>query len=125
MKVTSLKHQHPIKRHSDTTMFNVKKRKIEDAEVADVTINTTEILSLQSLPQDDVVTPQLIDIAPQLTARNLSDDLIIPASHRRRRGGPSGVISIQTVKPSSKKKRKKQKDNHLDLELVPHIKTWD
>lgn len=123
MKVTSLKHQHPIKRHSDATMFNVKKRKIEEAEVADVTINTTEILSPQSLPQDDVVTPQLIDIAPQLTARNLSDDLRIPVSHRRRRGGPSGVISIQTVKPSSKKKRKKQKDNHL--ELVPHIKTWD
>lgn len=123
MKVTSLKHQRPIKRHSDTTMFNVKKRKIEEAEVADVTINTTEILSPQSLPQDDVVTPQLIDIAPQLTAHNLLDDLRIPVTHRRRRGGPSGVISIQTVKPSSKKKRKKQKDN--PLELVPHIKTWD
>ena len=124
MKVTSLKQQRPVKRHADTTMFNVKKRRIEEAEVADITISTTEILSPQSLPHNDIVTPQSIDIAPQLTLRNLSDDLRIPISRRRRQGGSSGVISIQTVKSSSsRKKRKKQKDN--PLELVPHIKTWD
>lgn len=125
MKVTSLKQQCPLKRQNDITMFNIKKRKIEEAEVTDITTNTTEILTPQSLPHNDIVTPQSIDIPPQLTAHNRSDDLRrIPVSDRKRRGGPSGVISVQTVKPSTnRKKRNKQKYN--PLELVPRIKTWD